>query len=431
MNSPTRRSVLAIGGALVTKILFHNTPAFAASRKTGSAIILFHAGGGWDSANGLDARLKGGEDEMAVRVRAFGEEAGRQRIILAEGPFNYRVDQPGVKAFLEAHGGNLTVCIVKMDSNDHGAGTDNMATGTMGMEDPAIGALFAASYANDALPTPFIVAGGSVKTGSLVPVANLGSVRELRAVLSPNQYNNDAGALYYPSEVASLIDAFRRGRLEARLAGAKLPAHMKSLQQLLLVSKGKEELTKIAKSLSQEYPEGIDPVTEVLLDLIELGMVRAISLSQGGFDTHGDDQNNLPERMANYFNQVSNLWKRAKERSLSSHLFIVGGSEFSRTPNLNGGGGTDHWPGTNTVFLLGANVRSQVIGKSDSAWYASPLDRTTLKPKRESDGGVVPTIGDFHNALRVYAKIKPELASRFPIPGSGLDHEALAKAFLR
>ena len=424
------KSSLALGGASVLNIVFTNRADAKAANTP--ALILFHAGGGWDTANGLDARLKGGEDEAAILTALFGENTAGKKLVNTIGPFRYRADHPAIKRFLEANSGNLAVFIAKMATNDHGAGTDNMATGSLTMDDPSIGALFAKTFAEDSLPTPFIVAGGSTKTGSLVPVANLGSVEDLRRVLSPNQVDRDGQQLFYPTEVASLINTFRRDRVAERLKDTVIPAHMHALRQILLVAKGKEKLTHIADQLTREYPEGYDPVTEVLLDLINLGMVRSISLSSGGFDTHGQDgQRQLPETMARYFDQISKFWTRAKERHLSGRVLIVGGSEFSRTPNLNGGGGTDHWPGTNTLFLLGNSIVSQMIGASDDAWYAKALDPKKLTPKREQDGGVIPTVADFHLALRQITKIENSLTTRFPLTGSGIDHEVLAKKLTR
>lgn len=413
-----RRTFLrGLASAACMRVLLRSPSAMAQKTNPGPAFFLVHAGGGWDTANGLDPRLKGGEDELAITTG--------QKLIQSVGPFRHRLDHPKIGEFLTSYGEDLAVIILKMDSNDHGAGTDNMATGSMAMEDPAIGALFAKTYADGVLPTPFIVAGGSIKTGSLVPVANLGSVSNLQKVLTPNQINQDT--TYYPGSVAGLLNSFRKQRLAERLSGAHLPSHMKALEQLLMVAQGKEELSSIASELSQAG-EGFDPVTEVLLDLVELDMVRAVSLSEGGFDTHGGDgQQQLPSLMAKYFGRVTNLWSRAKERGLSGKVLIVGGSEFSRTPNLNGGKGTDHWPGTNTVFLLGHKVKPQVIGQSDEAWYAQALDPKTFVPKAASAGGVIPTIADFHLALRQIVQIDPALLSQFPLSGSGLDATLLAK----
>lgn len=398
------------------------------------ALVMIHAAGGWDTANGLDPRAKGGEDVEAILANVYGQgRTAGQTLVKTHGPFGYRADQSGVKAFLETHGEELAVMILGMNTNDHGAGTHDMWTGKVSGDEEnfaSIGALFAKTHGPN-LPTPFIVAGGSDKTGSLVPAATLGKVKDLRKVLRPNLIDPNGEARFYPDEVATLIDEFRTNGLEDQLLDASLPGHMEALEQLALVVKGKAELTAIAHHLSSQYPDGADPTIEVVLDLIEFGMVRSVSLAQGGFDTHdGGNQANLPATMGNYFGFVSKLWKRAKERNLAHRILVVGGSEFSRTPNLNGGNGTDHWNGTNTVFLLGQNIAPQVIGASDGGWYAMSLDPKTFKPKAEENGGVVPTIADFHMALRLMLLIELEWLAKFPLTGE-LDHEALAKKLLK
>ena len=103
------------------------------------------------------------------------------------------------------------------------------------------------------------------------------------------------------------------------------------------------------------------------------GMSRCVNVQvAGGLDTHFDnwesDQGSNQERG---FNVVSRMAQdlAAREykgtgRSWLDHTTIVGFSEFSRTPLLNGNGGRDHAL-TNACFLLGGGVRGgQVIGAS-------------------------------------------------------------------
>ena len=424
----TRRNVLkAIGSLVITGLVLRSPSATAATRKSYKAMVLWHAGGGWDTAHCPgSARLKGGEDPAAIRVAVYGDAAANQDLIKKVGLFTCRADQPTVEQFVKDYKNELVACIVQMPSNDHGAGTRISATGVLDETAPTIGALFAASSPSRT-PLPFIVAGGSTNTGSLVPVANLGSVRELRQVITPNQYSDD-GAYFSPG-VASLKQQFQLEQNQKLLAAAHLPSRVQALKQIIEVGASKADLTSISDSLTNEYPEGLDPVVEMLLDLIEREMVQSISLAEGGFDTHSSDgQRNLPQTMANYFGKVSTFWKRAKARGLSHKPLMVLTSEFSRTPSLNEGGGTDHWPGTNTVMLLGENVRSGVIGENSDDWFAKPVNPKTLKV---DDAGVVPTIGHFQSALRIILGISPELTSRFPIQDTGIDAQAFANALTR
>ena len=55
-----------------------------------------------------------------------------------------------------------------------------------------------------------------------------------------------------------------------------------------------------------------------------------------------------------------------EDRGLLSETAVAVVSEMGRTPQINGRGGRDHWPGVWTNFLAGANVRGGVVvGESD------------------------------------------------------------------
>ena len=74
-------------------------------------------------------------------------------------------------------------------------------------------------------------------------------------------------------------------------------------------------------------------------------------------------------------------------RSWLQHTYIVGFSEFSRTPLLNANGGRDHHI-TNSVFVLGGDVRGDQIigGSSNVGMQALLVDRATGRP---SPGGEI------------------------------------------
>jgi hypothetical protein len=63
------------------------------------------------------------------------------------------------------------------------------------------------------------------------------------------------------------------------------------------------------------------------------------------------------------------------QRGLLDSTLVVAMGEFGRTPQLNAGGGRDHWPGVWSVLFAGGGVRGgQVIGASDRTG-AEPRER--------------------------------------------------------
>jgi hypothetical protein len=64
-----------------------------------------------------------------------------------------------------------------------------------------------------------------------------------------------------------------------------------------------------------------------------------------------------------------------KARGMLANTLILAMGEFGRTPQLNGRGGRDHWPGVWSVLFAGGGIRGgQVVGSSDRLG-AEPKDR--------------------------------------------------------
>jgi hypothetical protein len=64
-----------------------------------------------------------------------------------------------------------------------------------------------------------------------------------------------------------------------------------------------------------------------------------------------------------------------KQRGMLDNTLVLAMGEFGRTPQLNGRGGRDHWPGVWSILFAGAGVRGgQVVGASDKN-AAEPRDR--------------------------------------------------------
>ncbi len=109
--------------------------------------------------------------------------------------------------------------------------------------------------------------------------------------------------------------------------------------------------------------------------LVESG-VRFVTVSLGGWDTHGDNFNalknrNLPTLDAGLSGLFSSL--AAKGMLDSTAVFVTG--EFGRTPKINQRGGRDHYPRAMFCLLAGGGIKGgQVVGESD-ARGEGPKDR--------------------------------------------------------
>ena len=118
-------------------------------------------------------------------------------------------------------------------------------------------------------------------------------------------------------------------------------------------------------------------------ELIRLGLSRcAMMRIPGGWDAHGGVQN-LGAQQDTLFEALDGLMAHMAATPglatpwLVDEVVVVCMSEFGRTPLLNGSQGKDHWP-YGSQLLIGSGVKgNQVVGKTDDALIAEPIDFTT------------------------------------------------------
>lgn len=96
--------------------------------------------------------------------------------------------------------------------------------------------------------------------------------------------------------------------------------------------------------------------------LIEAG-VRVVSFDWGGWDTHGDNFNQLRRQLPKLDVALSALVSEIYEKGLDRDVTIVMWGEFGRSPRVNAGAGRDHWSKASMCFLAGGGMKmGQVIG---------------------------------------------------------------------
>jgi len=105
--------------------------------------------------------------------------------------------------------------------------------------------------------------------------------------------------------------------------------------------------------------------------LIEAG-VRCVTFNWGGWDTHGDNFNQLRRQLPRLDRGLSALLSDLHERGLEKDVVVVMWGEFGRTPRVNSGAGRDHWSPVAMAFFAGGGMRmGQVLGSTTrNAEYA-------------------------------------------------------------
>ncbi len=103
--------------------------------------------------------------------------------------------------------------------------------------------------------------------------------------------------------------------------------------------------------------------------LVERG-VRFVEVNFGGWDTHQDNFERLPDKAAVLDQALAGLLSDLESRGLLKTTMVVVASEFGRTPKVNDRQGRDHHPRVFTCMLAGAGVKGgYVYGASDDKGY--------------------------------------------------------------
>ncbi|MCI0638660.1 MAG: DUF1501 domain-containing protein [Gemmataceae bacterium] len=114
--------------------------------------------------------------------------------------------------------------------------------------------------------------------------------------------------------------------------------------------------------------------------LIEAG-VGCVTLSYGGWDTHGQNFQTLRRQLPILDRGIANLVQDLHERGLQNDVVLVVWGEFGRTPRVNNNAGRDHWAPVMGALVAGGGMRmGQAIGASSSRGER-PQDRRYTVPQ--------------------------------------------------
>ncbi len=94
--------------------------------------------------------------------------------------------------------------------------------------------------------------------------------------------------------------------------------------------------------------------------------VRFVEVTLGGWDTHVDNFVSVEARCQVLDQALAALISDLDRRGMLDRTLVVLGTEFGRTPDINGNTGRDHWPRAFTCLMAGGGVKGGfVYGASD------------------------------------------------------------------
>jgi len=100
--------------------------------------------------------------------------------------------------------------------------------------------------------------------------------------------------------------------------------------------------------------------------LVETG-VPFVEVSLGGWDNHQGIFPTLRDKLPEMDQAMGALVEDLDERGLLQDTVIIWMGEFSRTPNINGGAGRDHWDRSWSTVVGGGGINGGIaVGKTSA-----------------------------------------------------------------
>jgi hypothetical protein len=175
----------------------------------------------------------------------------------------------------------------------------------------------------------------------------------------------DESRLSSRTDLLSSLDKIRR---DSDASGKMNALDSFTQRAVSVVTSGKVadalDLEKEDKAVRERYGRNEGRLFLTARRLIEAG-VRVVTFDWGGWDTHGDNFNQLRRQLPKLDRALSSLLADLADRGLDKDVTIVMWGEFGRTPRVNSGAGRDHWSRVAMCFLAGGGMRlGQAIGSS-------------------------------------------------------------------
>ena len=285
-------------------------------------------------------------------------------------------------------------------SNDHVMAHYELATGTVRMGAPSVGAwlTYGLGSENQNLPAFVVIYdarggpfGGPANWSSgYMPASLQGTVfrssgdpiLDLKPPQSvaPEQARARLALLNQLNEM-DLADNPANSELSARISAYELAYRMQACAPEAVDLNSESEVTRKLYGLDDPITAPFGRQCLIARRLVERG-VRFVQLYHGGlgnqntdtWDAHGDVKSNHTQHAAETDLPIAGLLTDLAGRGLLDSTLLLWQSEFGRMPISQRGLGRDHNPGTMSIWMAGAKIRGgQAIGASDDFGYKAAV----------------------------------------------------------
>jgi hypothetical protein len=180
----------------------------------------------------------------------------------------------------------------------------------------------------------------------------------------------------------TLLDSFDDTRRDIDGSGTMVGMDAFTDRALEMVTGG---VVRTALNLEKEDPkvrERYKGVEQFLTArrLIEAG-VGCVTLSIGGWDTHGQNFQTLKRQLPQVDKGIGNLIQDLHDRGMQDDVVTVMWGEFGRTPKINMNAGRDHWSPVMGAMIAGGGLKmGQAVGATTEKGER-PKDRPYTAPQ--------------------------------------------------
>jgi hypothetical protein len=397
----------------------------------GKFFVSINASGGWDPTSMCDPKgAKSENDPNPMNASYLADEIGEAGNIRyaplpfpTSGLFGMGLDPAmyplTMQTFFEKYSARLTVINgIDVETNGHDQGSRNTWSGRLAEGHPTLAAFMAGALGREQ-PMAFLAFGGYAETAGICARTRAGNTEVLAQLAYPQLIDTtDQLSGFHHATVQELIDEAQARRDQALVDTQGLPKIRSAISTLFTARSGSNELKRLQEYLPDDLEDGLRGQAQLAIAAYRAGICISANLDTGGFDTHGDHDNQQIPRLLYILDGTDYLMDEAERQGVADKIIVAVGSDFGRTPYYNGGMGKDHWSTTSMLFMGAGIPGNRVIGTSDGEHNAIGVT-ANLDPDTSAEARKIHP-ADIHYALRKVAGLHDgELAAMFPLDLKG------------
>ena len=178
----------------------------------------------------------------------------------------------------------------------------------------------------------------------------------------------DAGRMERRRTMLTRLDALQRRAEIQPAAFTSLDKHYQTALNMITAPETKRafEIDAESRALRDQYGRNRFGQSCLLARrLIEAG-VRFVTITDGAWDTHTDNFNNMRRLVPPLDQAIPQLLIDLEQRGLLESTLVVWLTDFGRTPKINAAAGRDHWASAGFAVMAGAGIPGgTILGRTD------------------------------------------------------------------